>query len=102
MGPTKLPSGKPSTLTPRPSRAILPPCFSHEAMRLSMRSFAAGVMTGPLQVRDMSALDHSKEGKHSLHIDVGVEAVADFEALGALDKLGQPVLGLADGDDCEE
>jgi len=112
VGPTKLPFGYPSTLTPRPSRRILPPWSVHVWMSFSTRSLAAGVMSGPLRAgsRNTISLYHPKRSRRresernerDAHLGVRVEPVADLEPLRALDELVDPLLRVADGDERRE
>lgn len=67
VGPTQLPSAKASTVGLRPSKRISAPSSTAVWMRPSIRSFAAGEMTGPLHgVNDwLRGTDAQKDWTHT-------------------------------------
>lgn len=89
------------TLTPRPSRRIFPPWSSQDWINASIRSFAAGVMTGPLRSGPNQFGYWRVNEQRVLHLSLGIEPTANLKGLCSLNEPVDPSLALINGDHCK-
>ena len=88
----------------RPSKRILPPSSSQDAMRPFILALAAGEMTGPLEEeeeeeeRNVIQITFIPCRTKERNIQVGalLEALVDFKLFRAFYKFGDPSLRVAD------